>query len=89
MEGAEDALFRLGYTDFRVRVFHGAARLQLPAGQLERAIRERAALRAALAPISSRFCWIWRSAEWNRERSRPCWSRWPPDRWRWTTPSSS
>lgn len=32
-------------------------------------------------PISSRFCWIWRSAEWNRERSRPCWSRWPPDRW--------
>ena len=43
-------MFRLGYTDFRVRVFHGAARLQLPAGQLERAIRERAALRAALAP---------------------------------------
>ena len=50
VEGAEDALFRLGYADFRVRVFHGAARLQLPAGQLERAIRERAALRAALAP---------------------------------------
>ena len=46
----EAALFRLGYTDFRVRVFHGAARLQLPAGQLERAVRERAALRAALAP---------------------------------------
>lgn len=42
--------FLLGYTDFRVRVFHGAARLQLPAGQLERAVRERAALRAALAP---------------------------------------
>ena len=42
VEGAEDALFRLGYTDFRVRVFHGAARLQLPAGQLERAVRERA-----------------------------------------------
>ena len=50
VEGAEDALFRLGYTDFRVRVFHGAARLQLPAGQLERAVRERAVLRAALAP---------------------------------------
>ncbi len=30
VEGAEDALFRLGYADFRVRVFHGAARLQLP-----------------------------------------------------------
>ena len=25
VEGAEDALFRLGYADFRVRVFHGAA----------------------------------------------------------------
>ena len=50
VEGAEDALFRLGYTEFRVRVFHGAARLQLPAGQLERAVRERAVLRAALAP---------------------------------------
>ena len=50
VEGAEDALFRLGYTDFRVRVFHGAARLQLPAGQLERAVRERAALQTALAP---------------------------------------
>lgn len=50
VEGAEDALFRLGYADFRVRVFHGAARLQLPAGQLERAVRERAALQTALAP---------------------------------------
>ena len=50
VEGAEDALFRLGYADFRVRVFHGAARLQLPAWQLERAVRERAVLRAALAP---------------------------------------
>ena len=29
VEGAEDALFRLGYKDFRVRVFHGAARVQL------------------------------------------------------------
>ena len=29
MEGAEDALFRMGYKDFRVRVFHGAARVQL------------------------------------------------------------
>ncbi len=30
VEGAEDALFALGLQDFRVRVFHGAARLQLP-----------------------------------------------------------
>ena len=50
VEGAEDALFRLGYTDFRVRVFHGAARLQLPRGQMERAVREAEAIQAALKP---------------------------------------
>lgn len=33
VEGAEAALFRLGYTDFRVRVFHGAARIQVPQNQ--------------------------------------------------------
>ena len=50
VEGAEDALFRLGYTDFRVRVFHSAARLQLPRGQMERAGREAEELRQALKP---------------------------------------
>ena len=50
VEGAEDALFRLGYTDFRVRVFHSAARLQLPRGQIERAVREAEELRQALKP---------------------------------------
>ena len=50
VEGAEDALFRLGYTDFRVRVFHGATRLQLPRGQMERAVREAEELRQALKP---------------------------------------
>ena len=50
VEGAEDALFRLGYTDFRVRVFHSAARLQLPRGQMERAIREAETIQAALKP---------------------------------------
>ena len=50
VEGAEGALFDLGYSDLRVRVFHGAARLQLPSAQLERAAREREAVRAALAP---------------------------------------
>ena len=29
VEGAEDALFALGYRNFRVRVFHGAAKVQL------------------------------------------------------------
>jgi len=33
-ERAEDALFSLGFTDFRVRWFHGAARVQLRAEQL-------------------------------------------------------
>ena len=50
VEGAEDALFRLGYGDLRVRLYHGAARLQLPSQQLERAIREREQLREALRP---------------------------------------
>ena len=50
VEGAEDALFRLGYTDFRVRVFQGPPRRQLRPGKRERAARERAVLRAALAP---------------------------------------
>ena len=50
VEGAEDALFSLGYTDFRVRVFHSAARLQLPRGQMERAVREAETIQAALKP---------------------------------------
>lgn len=50
VEGAEDALFRLGYTDFRVRVFHSAARLQLPRGQMERAVREAETIQVALKP---------------------------------------
>ena len=50
VEGAEDTLFRLGYTDFRVRVFHSAARIQLPRGQMERAVREAETIQAALKP---------------------------------------
>ena len=50
VEGAEDALFQLGYRDLRVRLFHGVARLQLPSEQLERAVRERDQLREALRP---------------------------------------
>ena len=50
VEGAEGALFDMGYADFRVRVFHGAARLQLPGAQMEKGIREREVLRAALMP---------------------------------------
>ena len=50
VEAAEEALFSLGYSDLRVRVFHGAARLQLPGQQLERAAKEREAILQALAP---------------------------------------
>ena len=50
VERAEDALFALGYRDFRVRVFHGAARLQLREDQLQRAACEAGKLRQALGP---------------------------------------
>ena len=50
VEAAEGALFSLGYRDLRVRVFHGAARLQLPGEQLERAAGERERILRALAP---------------------------------------
>ena len=50
VEGAEAALFALGFSDFRVRLFHGAARLQLPGAQMAEAIALREEIRGALAP---------------------------------------
>ena len=50
VEHAEDCLFKLGFTDFRIRVFHDAARIQLPAGQMEAAISKREKLLHALEP---------------------------------------
>ena len=50
VEQAEEALFRLGYTDFRVRVFHGAARLQLPREQTARLAEEAELVRRTLRP---------------------------------------
>lgn len=50
VESAEDALFRLGFSDFRCRVFHGAARLQFKKDQYERAAALRADIRDALRP---------------------------------------
>lgn len=40
-EAAEDYLFSLGFMDFRVRRFGGAARLQFPAKQLEKVLEKR------------------------------------------------
>lgn len=48
VEGAENALFALGFSDVRCRVFHGAARLQLPATQLERVLARRQEINAAV-----------------------------------------
>lgn len=50
VESAENALFAMGFSDFRVRVFHDAARLQLPAAQMAAALSQREAIREALAP---------------------------------------
>lgn len=50
VEGAETALFALGFTDFRVRLYDEAARLQLPEGQLAKAVEQRQAIRQALDP---------------------------------------
>ena len=50
IEGAEDALFGLGFTDFRVRLFCGGARVQVPADQWDRAAGLRTELLEALKP---------------------------------------
>ena len=50
VERAEGALHALGFRDFRVRLFHGAARLQVTEDQLPRALEKQAELRAALRP---------------------------------------
>ena len=53
MERSEEALAAMGYTDFRVRLTaEGGARIELPDGQLERAVRER---REVLARLKGLF----------------------------------
>ena len=51
IERAEDFLFSLGFTDFRVRILSGCARLQLPAEQMDQAIRQRSAILQELGPL--------------------------------------
>ena len=53
VEGAENALFAMGFNDFRCRVFHGAARLQFTAEQLERAVSMHREITAALGAFFS------------------------------------
>ena len=50
VEEAEDALFALGFTDFRVRLLADAARIQLPEDQWDRAAGRRKEILAALKP---------------------------------------
>jgi len=51
VERAEQALFRLGFSDFRVRLLPpNGARLQLPEGQLPLALTQRAEITEALRP---------------------------------------
>ena len=50
VEQAEGALFQLGFEDFRVRVFHDAARLQLTEKKFLRAMELKDEIRARLSP---------------------------------------
>ncbi len=51
IEEGEDVLFRMGFSDLRIRLFHGAARIQLPAGQMEAAVRKRREIAEKLGKI--------------------------------------
>ena len=51
VEQAEDLLFSLGFTDFRVRILGEAARLQFPEAQLEEAFRRRQEILPSLREI--------------------------------------
>jgi len=50
VEKAEDALFVLGFSDFRVRVYNDAARLQFPQNQMEAAIAQKGRIIEAIKP---------------------------------------
>lgn len=50
VEAAEGLLFDLGFTDFRVRVFEGAARIQVPEAQMGRLLEKKNEILAALRP---------------------------------------
>ncbi|MGE4484878.1 MAG: ATP-dependent sacrificial sulfur transferase LarE [Oscillospiraceae bacterium] len=50
LERAEEALFAMGFSDFRVRYYAGSAKLQLPEAQLETVLIKRAEILKALGP---------------------------------------
>ena len=51
IETAEAHLFSLGFTDFRVRLYHGAARIQMPEAQMPEALRLREEILSGLSPL--------------------------------------
>ena len=53
VEQAEGVLFALGFTDFRVRVYHDAARIQLPKAQMERGVQLRQEILKGIKPLFS------------------------------------
>ncbi len=48
VEKSEDLLRALGFSDFRVRIFHGSARIQVPARQMEQLLAKREEILPAL-----------------------------------------
>lgn len=50
IERAEQSLMELGFSDLRVRVFHQAARIQLPEAQFAEAVRRSKEIRNVLEP---------------------------------------
>ncbi len=51
IEAGENELFGMGFSDFRIRLFHGAARIQLPAGQMGTALEKRKEITGKLEAV--------------------------------------
>lgn len=50
IEGAEQKMFEMGFLDFRIRVFYGAARIQIKDAQMELLLQKRGQVEQALKP---------------------------------------
>lgn len=55
IEKAEEELKGIGFRDFRVRLFHGAARIQIPQEQMAEMIEKRDKVTELLSPYFSEF----------------------------------
>lgn len=51
IEEAEQCLGAMGFTDFRIRIFHGAARIQVTNAQFAHAVASREEIRSRLKPF--------------------------------------